>query len=199
MLVGLRSGAYEGRMPRAPDLRRRLQDIALELYGEHGFESVTTAQIAARAGVTERTFFRYFADKREVLFDEDARLRPALIAAIAEAPEGQRPLAMVLNALRSAQPLFEENRPFTEPRLRIIAATPALQERAEAKTAALNVLLAKALERRGVDPNLALLAARTGMAAFSHALQAWFRNPSRGLADHLAASSDALRNLIALG
>jgi AcrR family transcriptional regulator len=185
-------------MPKSrDDLRSRLQDIALELYRAQGFEKTTTAEIAARAGVTERTFFRYFIDKREALFDEDPRLRPVLTAAIAEAPNAASPLEIVLYALRAAQPLFEENRAFTEPRVPIIAATPALKERADAKTIALTSLLAKGLAQRGVESELAILAARTGMAAFSHALQAWFNDPAQSVDAHLQQAVTALRALTA--
>ena len=183
--------------PSRDDLRSRLQDIALELYRDQGFERTTTAEIAARASVTERTFFRYFSDKREVLFDEDPRLRPSLNAAVAEAPDASTPLEIVLHALRSVEPLFEANRAFTEPRIQIIAANPALKERADAKSTALTSLLADGLEQRGVNGEQAALAARSGMAAFSHAVQAWFKDPSQSLDAHLQGAVAALRALLA--
>jgi hypothetical protein len=58
-----------------PNARGRLEQAALALYGERGFENTTVAEIAARAGLTERTFFRHFADKREVLFAGGAHCR----------------------------------------------------------------------------------------------------------------------------
>ena len=58
-----------------PDARGRLVKAAMELYGERGFEQTTVAEIAERAGLTERTFFRHFADKREVLFAGAGALR----------------------------------------------------------------------------------------------------------------------------
>src|SRR6201996_7488004 len=155
------------------DVRARLQQAALELYREHGFERTTTAEIAAHAGVTERTFFRHFADKREILFDEDPRLRPALAAAVAAAAPTLSPMEVLLRTFRSLETMLEENRPFTGPRLEIIARTPALQERADAKAASLTALLASALEARGVETDLALLAAQAGMAAFGYAAQRW--------------------------
>ncbi len=186
-------------MPRGPkDLRTRLQDAALALYRERGYDQTTTAEIAARAGVTERTFFRYFPDKREVLFEEDPRLRPTLSAAVAEAPAALAPLEVLRLAFRAIGSLLEENRPFTEPRAAVIAANPSLQERAEAKSAALTILLADGLRRRGVEDRLAVLAARTGMAAFSHAAQAWFEAPSPGLDSYLDQAFSALRGLSAL-
>jgi len=183
-------------MPRSPEnLRARLQEAALELFREQGYERTTASEIAARAEVTERTFFRYFPDKREVLFEEDPRLQPALEAAIAEAPEALSPLEVMRLALGSIEKLLEENRPFTEPRLAVIAASPALWERAEAKSASLVQLLAKGLRQRGVDERLALLAARTGIAAFGHAAQSWFEDPSPGLEVRLDQAFCALREL----
>jgi AcrR family transcriptional regulator len=178
-------------------VRGRLQQAGLELFRERGYEAVTAAEIAVRAGVTERTFFRHFADKREILFDEDPRLRPTLTAAVASAADGSTPLAILLTAFRAIETLLEENRAFTEPRVGVIATTPALQERAEAKTASLTALLAAALRRRGVEDKLATLAARTGMAAFGYAAHAWFEDPSVSLATHLDRAFEALRGLSA--
>ena len=94
------------------DLRGRLQRTALELFRERGYDRTTAAEIAARTGVTERTFFRYFPDKREVLFHGEAVLRTALITSIADAPDGLSPLDMLFRAFRSVLSLLEANRPF---------------------------------------------------------------------------------------
>jgi AcrR family transcriptional regulator len=177
------------------DVRARLQRAALELYRERGYERTTTAQIAALAGVTERTFFRHFADKREILFDEDPRLRPALSAAVAAAPAVAGPMEVLLQTFRAIEPMLEENRPFTEPRLAIIAGTPALQERADAKAASITAHLASALEARGVEPRLAALAAQAGMAAFSYAASCWRERPSVEFGTHLALAFQTLHGL----
>lgn len=60
--------------------------------GGQGFEQTTTAQIAERADVTERTYFRHFADKREVLLDGGHELEAAVGAAITAAPDADDPL-----------------------------------------------------------------------------------------------------------
>ncbi|WP_109002394.1 TetR family transcriptional regulator [Streptomyces rishiriensis] len=185
-------------MPRSgAEARRRLQQAALELYQERGFDQTTTAEIAARAGVNERTFFRHFPDKREVLFDGEADLRAALMEAVAEAPDGLQPLETLLCAFRKAGRILEENRPFTEPRLAVIAVTPALRERDLAKAASLTEAVAEALQRRGVADRLAGLAAQTGWAAFHHAAQAWIDDPSQTLDAHLLRAFDDLRTLSA--
>src|SRR5476649_2948995 len=103
-------------MPRSrEDARHRLKTAALELYRERGYDRATAAEIAAQVGVTERTFFRHFPDKREVLFDGEAALHAILSTAITEAPAALGPMAVVLSALRSIEPMLEANRPFTEP------------------------------------------------------------------------------------
>ncbi|MER7409941.1 MULTISPECIES: TetR family transcriptional regulator [Streptomyces] len=183
-------------MPRSgAEARRRLQQAALELYQEHGFDRTTTAGIAARAGVNERTFFRHFPDKREVLFDGEADLRAALVHAVTEAADGLQPLDMVLAACRKAEPLLERNRPFAAPRRHVIATTPALRERDLAKAASLSDALADALRQRGVDDRLAGLAAVTGWAAFHQAVQAWIDDPAESLDAHVLRAFDALRAL----
>ena len=186
-------------MPKSrDDLRGRLQQAALDLYRERGYERTTTAEIAARAGVTERTFFRHFADKREALFEEDPALRPTLIAAVAGAPDTLGPLETLLVAFKSIEAMLRDNRPFMEPRLAVIASTPALQERADAKAASLIVLLATALQRRGVEAKLATLAAQIGMAVFGYAARAWYEDPPPGLEVHLERAFQTLHGLSAL-
>jgi AcrR family transcriptional regulator len=177
------------------EARRRLQKAAFELYLERGYDQTTATEIAARAGVTERTFFRHFPDKREVLFDKAAVLSDALIGALAEAPAALTPFEALLRAFRSAEQFLRDNRPFIAPRQKVIANTPALQERELAKTAALIAALAEVLKRRGVEGRLATLAAQVGMAAFSHAAASWLDEGSDGLDAHLDRAFDQLRLL----
>ena len=164
-------------MPRDGEpARQRLQQAAIDLYLAHGYDQVTTAEIAARAGVTERTFFRHFADKREVLFRGETALRDTLVAGVADAPPELAPLPTLLWAFRSAVPLLAHNRRLSEPLRRVIAATPALRERQQTKTVLLTEALAEALRERAVPDSTASLAARIGMAAFGHAGSVWFRD-----------------------
>ncbi len=176
-------------------VRGRLQRTALELFRERGYDQSTAAEIAARAGVTERTFFRHFPDKREVLFDGEATLRAALTAAIADAPDGLGPLDTLFRAFRSVQPALEANRPFSKPRHEVIANTPALHERELAKTAALADALAAELKARGVADLQATLAARTGMAAFVQATVAWLDDPGLSLGERLDLARRELNTL----
>lgn len=167
-------------MPRSGDeARRRLQQAALDLFGEQGFDRTTTAQIAARAGVTERTYFRHFTDKREVLFDGQEQFQAELLEGLAAAPDGP-PLLMLFHAYRRSLARIEGNRPFSEPRFQVIGNTPALQEREAAKLASLNQSLTEALVARGVDERRASLATEVGMAALGQAIRRWIGEPAPG-------------------
>ncbi len=168
----------------------------MDLFGKQGFDNTTAAEIAAHAGVTERTFFRHFADKREVLFDGQAVLLEALLAAIDEVPREAPPLDTLFRAFRSVCPLLEANRPFSEPRQAVISATPSLQERERAKTAALAEALAEALRARGVPDERAAFAAQIGMTVFSHVTVAWLNEALPGLAERLDRAEEDLRSLM---
>jgi AcrR family transcriptional regulator len=185
-------------MPRnAEEVRRRLQRAALDLYQDRGYEQTTAAEIAARAGVTERTFFRHFPDKREVLFAGETLLGDALTRAVADAPAALGPWAALFRAFRSLEQLFAANRAFSEPRRRIIAGSPALQERELAKVRSLTGTLAAALGARGVPGPLASLAAQLGMAALGQAVGAWLEGDAGDLDRHLVQSFRDVRDLAA--
>jgi AcrR family transcriptional regulator len=170
-------------MKKDNDVRARLQAAALELFGERGYDRTTAAEIAARAGVTERTFFRYFPDKREVLFDGEAFVREALTVSIINAPPGLGPIDTLFSAFRAFQPALEDSWSYSKPRQEVISAAPELRERELAKIEALAEGLATALMTRGV-PNLrAVLAAQIGMAAFVHSTVSWLEDPSVRLAE----------------
>src|SRR5580692_8952475 len=110
-----------------PDARGRLAQAAMELYLERGFEQTTVAGIAERAGLTERTFFRHFADKREVLFSGAAFLQDLMVTAVADAPDSAAPLDAVAAAVEAAGAMFDERREMSRQRQRVIAANPELQ------------------------------------------------------------------------
>jgi AcrR family transcriptional regulator len=187
-------------MPRnGEEVRRRLQQAALELYRERGYHQTTTAEIAAKAGVTERTFFRHFPDKREVLFGGEALLTEALIRAVADAPHSLGPWETLFYAFRSVESLFIENRRFSEPRRRIIDSSPALQERELAKVRSLTATLASALRQRGVADRLAILAAQTGMVILNHAVASWLDDGSTELEHHLVQAFEDVRALSSSG
>ena len=183
-------------MPRSGEQARlRLREAALELYGERGYETTTTAQIAELAGVSERTFFRHFPDKREVLFDGEAELITTMTSGIEAAPEDLAPLPLVMTAYDAAVPLLVANRAVAAQRARVIATTSALQERAHAKAAVLLEAITTALVRRGVPRTTARLAAQVGAAVFDRAGQLWDDEPGRDLHELLTEATAETRRL----
>ena len=157
-----------------PDSRGRLQEAALTLYAERGFDQTTAAQIADRAGVTERTFFRHFADKREVIFGGSAVLQERIVTEVAGAPVTDGPLDAVSRGLdAAAEMLGEFRRDLTCQRQAVIASNPELRERELAKLADYAAAVAEALRQRGVAEPQATLAAETGMTVLRVALQRW--------------------------
>ena len=151
-----------------PDSRGRLQEAALALYSERGFDQTTAAQIADQAGVTERTFFRHFADKREVIFGGAAALRERIVAGVAGAPAADGPLDAVAHGLDEAAAVLGQFRQdLSRQRQAVIAANPELRERELAKLADYAAGIADALHQRGVTEPQATLAAETGMTVLA--------------------------------
>ncbi|MET0955720.1 MAG: TetR family transcriptional regulator [Cryobacterium sp.] len=174
-----------------PDARGRLTLGALELFAERGYEQTTAAEIAERAGVTERTFFRHFPDKREVLFMGSKHLQERVVAAIMAAPPAMPPLDVVGVAMESAAAFLEEDRDYARKRWAVIASTPSLQERELLKMASLGAACAEALRARGVAELPAGLAAETGVTIFKLSFERWVGDDSpdtftEGIRDALA-------------
>jgi AcrR family transcriptional regulator len=166
--------AYDPWMGRwEPNARGRLEMAALELYDERGFEQTTVVEIAKRAGVTERTFFRYFADKREVLFSGAETLQDLLVTNVAAAPASTSPIDAVTAALEVAGALLQERRDFARKRQAVITANAELQERELIKLASLAAAMAAVLRTRGVSEPTASLAAEAGIAVFKVAFETW--------------------------
>ena len=178
-----------------PDSRGRLQESALALYAERGFDQTTAAEIAARAGVTERTFFRHFADKREVLFGGSGLLEERIVAGVADAPKDAGALDAVARGLDAAAGMLgESRRDLSRLRQAVIAANPELRERELAKLGEYASAVASALRRRGVSDAQATLAAEAGMAVLRVALEQWaFGEDDRDLAAVMRSSVAELR------
>jgi AcrR family transcriptional regulator len=192
---------YDGGMVRwEPDSRGRLEQAALALYGERGFENTTVAEIAARAGLTERTFFRYFADKREVLFSGAGMLQEVLVSTVVSAPDAASPIDAVIVALEAAGARLEERRESSRVRQSIIAANTELQERELIKLATLAAALADALGRRGVPGLEAALTAEAGIAVFKVGFERWIDERNRRpLPELIRDSLDVLKTVTAGG
>ena len=168
-----------------PGASERLQAAALELFSERGFEQTTTADIAASVGLTERTFFRYFADKREVLFHGQDRFQQVFLDGVSAAPADASALDAVAYALREASSFFpDERRPYSRLRQTIIVANPSLKERELLKMAWLSEGIAGALRARGIGEPQATLAAESGVTVFGIAFRLWIaEGEERCLAD----------------
>jgi len=191
---------YPDGMRWQPDARSRLQEAAFTLYAERGYEQTTVAEIAARAGLTKRTFFRYFADKREVLFFGSELLEQQMVAAIEAAPASASALGLIGAALDAAGVRFEEVGEYAGVRQRIIASSPELQERELIKAVSLAAAMARALRARGLGDTAATLAARTGMIVFQVAFEQWVADPSRAPFAQVARDAlGQLRELAAAG
>jgi AcrR family transcriptional regulator len=181
-----------------PNASGRLRAAALELYVERGYEQTTVAEIAARAGLTARTFFRHFADKREVLF-AGSPLQDKLVDALGAAPDTASPMEAVATALDAAAEVLTD-REFSRRRQLVITANAELQERELIKLATLSAALADGLCRRGVPDPTARLAAEAGIAVFRVAFERWVDEPEdRGLAQVMREALDELRALTAAG
>lgn len=179
-----------------PDALGRLQEAALALFGERGFDETTVAQIAERAGLTKRTFFRYFTDKREVLFWGSEALEELFVREVGAAPESAAPLEAVGAALDAAAAMFEGRREYATRRQRVIVANPELQERELIKLASLAAAMAEALRGRGSGDPGAALAAEAGVTVFRVAFERWVDPANRHSLQRLMG--DALHELRAV-
>jgi AcrR family transcriptional regulator len=156
-----------------PDAEGRLIKAAITLFYEHGYDETTVAGIAEAAGLTKRTFFRYFPDKREVLFKGAHELQECWLGGIQTAPPEAGPMAAVSSGLDEVTKLFADRLPFARMRSRIIAANPELQERELIKLQSLAGAIEVALMDRGVSANPATLAAQAGVTVFHVAFARW--------------------------
>ncbi len=190
--------AYHRAMGRwEPDSRGRLAKAAMALYAEQGFDQTTVAEIAARAGLTERTFFRHFTDKREVLFYGTELLRDRLTRAVAEAPASATAMDAVSAAFEAAGAVLQENPERVRLRDAIVSANAELRERELIKLAALASAVAGALRDRGIPEPAATLAAETGVAVFKAAFARWISEQcQQDLPGIIRESMEALKGML---
>ncbi|HEY0932673.1 MAG TPA: TetR/AcrR family transcriptional regulator [Trebonia sp.] len=160
----------------APDARERLETAALALFGEHGYEETTVAQIADRAGLNRATFFRHFADKREVLFGGE----DVLAGLFADGIRAASPEATLTGCLQAAfaaagAAMTSQQRVKAAQRVLVVAANSELQERGLLKHARIARSISAALQARGTDELTARLGAEVGMLAFRVAVERWMK------------------------
>jgi len=160
-----------------PGSQSRLEEAALTLFSERGYEQTTVLEIATRAGVTERTFYRHFADKREVLFSGAATLQQIMVEAVGSAPAGATAMDLAMAALEAAGALLQQVAHHAAQRHAVISATPELYERELIKMATLGAAISEAIRSRGVDDPAASLAAEAGVTIFRVSFERWVHDP----------------------
>jgi AcrR family transcriptional regulator len=157
-----------------PGARERLVFAAVDLFTEQGYDATTVTEIAARAGVTKSTFFRYFPDKREILVAGQATLSELLARGIADAPEGVSPLEAVASGLVCVSSAMGPMNRDLGPRMKAaVAANTELQERDALKRVGLAAAMTAALVERGVPGPTAHLASEMGVLAFKQGFAEW--------------------------
>ncbi len=180
-----------------PDGTGRLQHAAVTLFLERGYANVSVADIADRAGLTKRTFFNHFPDKREVVFagapalvasildhldrvDEDVDALDACVMALTQAGEAELSAYREVAHLRSA----------------LIASSSELQERDLIKRAAMTSAIAEALARRGLADRQATLTAQVAVTIFTTAYQDWTEQPDADFETLMQHVLDDLRRSV---
>ncbi|MFC0219793.1 TetR/AcrR family transcriptional regulator [Pseudochelatococcus lubricantis] len=175
--------------------RERFGRAAIEVFHDRGYAETTVADIAAAAGLTERTFFRYFIDKPEVLFWRADELEAEIIGAVREA-EDARPLEVVVSALETAGNFFDANRADVIARQAIVAANAEFHERELMKMRSLAAAIATTLEERAIPTHLAVMAAEVGVLIWRIAIDRWCSDGSSAdFGTHVRAS---LKDLVAV-
>lgn len=182
-----------------PGAQERLTEAALDLYLERGYDDVTVSDIAERAGLTRRSYFRYFPDKREVLFAGSERLPDAVREAVLSADPAATPLTAVLHAFEQVGAQIADllDHSHVVRRRAVIDASAELQERERTKSAAVTAAIDEALRERGADPTTATLVAQVGSVALGLAFRRWSEADSASFTDGLHAVFDTLRTSLA--
>jgi AcrR family transcriptional regulator len=178
---------------RAERTRDRLLKAALEMFTERGYDETSVSEIAARAGVTEMTFFRHFPGKASLLVDDP--YDPVIGAAIRRQPAGLDPICRAARGIRSAwrqlpPPSVEQVRI----RLRIVAQTPALRASIAGGTAATEAVIADALTSGRTGRCEALIAAGAVMGALNTALLEWSLSDGDDLGPAIGTALDVLED-----
>lgn len=183
-----------------PNAGGRLEQAALELFDQRGFDQTTVEDIATRAGVTKRTFFRHYSCKREVLFGGGEEFKQLFVDSLAGTPASAEPLEAIAVTLQTVGAAFRDRRESARRRQLVIAANAELQERELVKLASVAAALADTLRERGVAEPAASITADTAIAVFRNAFERWVAAADqRDLPEHLRESLEALQGVTAGG
>lgn len=181
-----------------PGTTQRLRAAALDLYLHQGFEQTTVTEIAESVGLTERTFFRHFPDKREVLFDGQGSFERTFVDGVTDAPEGASLFEIIAATLAAGAVFFPDGRrDYSRSRQSVIEANPPLQEREQLKLAGLATGLATAIRARGVGDPAAMIAGRFAVTVFETSFAQWVgEGETRSLAEIQRESLGTLREMM---
>ncbi|TFD86994.1 TetR family transcriptional regulator [Cryobacterium lactosi] len=166
-----------------PNTVERLQDAAMTLFHERGYSDVTVADIAGRAGLTKRTFFNHFADKREVLFAGSNALEEQVERYILESEAELPAIDIAISALTSAGQTLSNYSEVARLRQDVIASSPELHERSLIKMASLSQVIAAALVARDRHSTEATLVADSAVTVFGTAYAEWVDSPASAFPD----------------
>ncbi|MGX6601415.1 helix-turn-helix domain-containing protein [Micromonosporaceae bacterium Da 78-11] len=181
-----------------PGAAERLQSAALELFVEHGFAAVTVPEITARAGLTTRTFFRHYADKREVLFTGENLLPAVMTQVFAAAAPELTPMEVIVGGLRDVvAPRFEGLRDHLRLRRGVVLSDEGLRERELRKRSLMGEAGAAGFRDRGLSDLEATLAAQLAATILDTAVSRWLdEDGDRALADIVLETAAALQAII---
>ncbi|GAA3583342.1 TetR/AcrR family transcriptional regulator [Kribbella ginsengisoli] len=182
-----------------PDARERLERAALELFAEQGFAATTVPEITARAGLTTRTFFRHFADKREVLFSGEEEVPGLVTQMMADAPAALDPVTLIVEGLKTiAETRFEGRREELREKRQIVRTDESLRERNLRKLAALRDAIHTGFVARGVAPLPATLLAEISVTLLNVSLNEWLdQTADRPLFDIVLDTLESLQTTVA--
>lgn len=184
-----------------PGAQQRLEQAALHLFLEQGYAETTVPQIAASAGLTKRTFFRYFSDKREVLFAGEESMPEQVAQLLVDAPPSVAPMEMIASRLAiAATKVFEvRTLEYLLRRRAVIDAEPALQERELRKFSLMSRALEQGLRERGTDDLSAQLTAEIAVTAFRVGTSRWIEHQGDpDLPSTINSTFGAIRDLMTL-
>jgi len=180
-----------------PEALPRLQQAAMELFLENGYDKTTVEQIARRAGLTQRTFFRYFADKKEVLFAGTEQFEVQVLERLKNHVETD-PLRRVCRVLELVAAAYFDTRPSEVRRRRgVIASSPELQEREGQKMLRVGDQVARVLTEAGHPSATARFAADLGILVFRSAFAQWADSGQGTLAEGIREKFQELQRMTA--
>jgi AcrR family transcriptional regulator len=179
-----------------PNTVERLQHAAMTLFHERGYSDVTVADIAEHAGLTKRTFFNHFPDKREVLFAGSTALEEEVERYIRESDVERPAIAIATDALARAGQSLSQYSEVARLRRDVIASSPELHERSLIKMASLSAVIAASLVARDRHVPAATLVADSAVTVFGAAHAVWADSPASDFRDLMQRVLTELRTAI---